>query len=461
MSFDQETVFSMLAATGDEHSNHLVRDTPRKGDSVLRAAALYGANGAGKTSLVRAIAVAQNLILDGTRAGHTIPVIPFKLGLDTDRPTKFEFTFQTSGISYNYGFRADETRIIEEWLFETPKSRELLLFQRTTSDQGNVDVEFGATLTGGISKNKRFLDFVAQGTRPNQLFLTEAHERNVSRVLPVTAWFDNVLVVVPAEASANALEPGLLMFRPNIDFILTLLRDAGTGIDHIDTVEEPFDFDRLMPQITSDNKTAILKEVASLGPTDALGVSGLNGRRFFLLRGGDGGPIRLAMDLHHRTADGRLVRFDIEDESEGTGRLINLLPALLMLKTQPEKVVVLDELDRRFHTLLSRAFVQSALDCDSEHRQSQLIFTTHDTNLLDLDLLRRDEIWFVEKDRGGASHLSSLAEYKVRTDLKIEKGYLNGRFGAIPFSGEPSQLGWALNDKPGEIGSGSELSSVA
>jgi AAA15 family ATPase/GTPase len=121
---------------------------------------------------------------------------------------------------------------------------------------------------------------------------------------------------------------------------------------------------------------------------------------------------------------------------------MHVLPAVLLMKSANEKVVVVDELDRRFHPLLTRMVVELALRCDSEHTHSQLIFTTHDTNLLDLELLRRDEIWFVEKDNAGASNLYSLADFKVRPDLRIEKGYLQGRFGALPFISSVKDLGW-------------------
>jgi AAA15 family ATPase/GTPase len=130
----------------------------------------------------------------------------------------------------------------------------------------------------------------------------------------------------------------------------------------------------------------------------------------------------------------------MEEESEGTQRLIHLVPSLFILKQDSEIVVFLDELDRRLHPLLSRYFVETAINCRA--KGNQLVFTTHDTNLLDLDLLRRDEIWFIEKDSQGASSCYSLAEFKIRPDLKIEKGYLNARFGAIPFLGDIQNLGW-------------------
>jgi AAA15 family ATPase/GTPase len=148
----------------------------------------------------------------------------------------------------------------------------------------------------------------------------------------------------------------------------------------------------------------------------------------------------------HRHEKGQLVDFSIEEESEGTQRLINLIPILFSLKNKSEKVILLDELDRRLHPLLSRQFLEFFLQGKAEEMRNQLIFTTHDTNLLDLDILRRDEIWFLEKNQQGASHLYSLAEFKIRPDLKIDKGYLNGRFGAIPFFGDIHSLGWSKAD---------------
>ncbi len=446
LSINQEQIFSLLATSDTQHKSHLVSDVPRKSDHVLRAAAIYGANGAGKSSLVKAIKFAQDFISTGTRAGQAIPVRPFKLTQETGRSSKFEFIFQTKGVTYNYGFRVDSARVLEEWLFATPKTQEVLLFQRTTSKSGKVEIEFGNRFTGNTVKNKQFLQFVAQGTRPNQLFLTEAVERNVPAVQPISQWFERVLVVIPAEVRARGLEVGLHKSELQADFVKECLQAAGTGIDHISIEEVKFDLESLAPNLSSEDKERLLLEIAQLKPSEIIDITASNGKQFTLRKGNDGEPVRLLMKIYHRAVDGQLVSLDMDELSEGTQRFIHLIPALRMLKLQSEKVVVLDELDRRFHTLLSRFFIQAALNCDKEHPYSQLIFTTHDTNLLDLELLRRDEIWFIEKDKAGASHLYSLAEFKVRPDLKIEKGYLNGRFGAIPFATDLTSLGWASQE---------------
>lgn len=149
----------------------------------------------------------------------------------------------------------------------------------------------------------------------------------------------------------------------------------------------------------------------------------------------------LTLTTHHRDHDGEIVHLDLGDESDGTLRLLHLVPALLDL-TSNDDVIVVDELDRSLHPHISWLYVDAFLHGVTEHgHRGQMILTTHDTNLLDLELLRRDEIWFVEKDRHAASHLTSLAEFRlVRKDLRIDTGYLAGRFGAIPFVGDVERL---------------------
>ena len=436
LSFDEEQVFSMVAAVGDQHPTHLVPDVPRKGASLLRAAALYGANGAGKSNLVQAIRFAKNLIVDGTRGAQAIAVRPFKLGKEAGRPSKFEFIIKTQGVLYNYGFRLDASRIQEEWLYATPNKQEVKYFERTTTPDGKANVTIGPSLSGRSSKQTQFLEFVAQGTRPNQLFLTETLERNVIKLEPVINWFQRSLLILSAEALPTSLEIDVHQDEALTELLQSVLRNTGTGIEEVSTREVIFDFDKLPQSISDEAETYIRTQLADTYAV-SLNLYGPQENRIMLKQGERDQIVQVLLQMKHRGKEGQLIGFNIEEESDGTQRLINLAPLLFMLKQNLEQVILLDELDRRLHPKLSHFFVQAALE--GKHT-SQLIFTTHDTNLLDLDLLRRDEIWFVEKDKGGASHLYSLAEFKTRPDLKIEKGYLNGRFGGIPFIGDIHRL---------------------
>jgi len=442
LSFRDEVTFSMVGVNSDQqHIDHLAEDAAGKGRSILPIGAIYGANAAGKSNLIEAISFAKNLVVQGTRSSETIPVSPFKLGDYSKQPSKFEFIFTHQGDQYSYGFKLNREQIFEEWLYEIPegKKREVMYFERVTSSKKETTVEYGSKLKGRSKKHQQFLDFIAQGTRPNQLFLTESLERNVTALQPIFDWFRKVLTIIPAEADYTGLEISILSDESFTDFLSEFLKFAGTGIHSIVTEKVELDFERhfpTMPKVVRDHLIQALNQAEK----NSMVIANLIGTRFLLFKDDESKLILIQLRTRHPSEDGKFIDFSIEEESEGTQRLINLIPTLFNLKQEEEKVIFLDELDRRLHPLLSRNFVQVAINC--RDKNNQLIFTTHDTNLLDLDLLRRDEIWFVEKSEQGVSNLYSLAAFKMRPDLKIEKGYLNGRFGAIPFFGNPQSLGW-------------------
>ena len=442
LSFRDEVTFSMVGVNSDQpHIDHLAENAAGKGRSLLPLAAIYGANAAGKSNLLKALSFVKNLVVEGTRSSQSIPISPFKLGNYGKQPSKFEFIFTHQGNQYSYGFKLNREQIIEEWLYGVAdgKKQEVMYFERITSSKKETKVEYGLKLKRS-KKRQLFLDFIAEGTRPNQLFLTEAIERNVTVLKPISDWFRKVLTIIPAEANCRDLEIGILSDESFTDFLSEFLKFAGTGIDSIVTEEVDLDFERHFPTMPKSLRDNIIQELNKAEQNSMAMIQNLGGTRFLIFKDEEGQIKLIQLRTRHRSEDGEFIDFSIEEESDGTQRLINLIPALFILKQEEEKVIFLDELDRRLHPLLSRHFVQTAISC--RQKSNQFIFTTHDTNLLDLDLLRRDEIWFVEKSDYGISKLYSLAEFKIRPDLKIEKGYLNGRFGAIPFLGNPQSLGW-------------------
>ncbi|MGO8671753.1 MAG: AAA family ATPase [Capsulimonadaceae bacterium] len=458
LSFNEEQIFSMVAATGDQrHPSHIVPGDIAGSGGVLRCAAIYGPNGAGKSNLIEAISFARDLIVSGTPSGRSLPVRSFKLAATVDvRLSKFEFVIRTQGLLFNYGFRLNTSRIVDEWLFETRGGRETPLFERSTSESGDVTVDFGPELTQRRKQQTQFLQFVARGTRPNQLFLTETDDRNVAQVKPVMDWFRNTLTIISADPNVPALETDVHFNKSLGELMTRYLFAAGTGIEYAETRQVPVDLSTLFPELPDDLGNRLRDKITTLPEMSGVHIQGPNGRRYHVARDQAGELVRIEMQLHHQAENGARIAFTVDEESDGTQRLIQLIPALHMMQSGGEHVILLDELDRRFHPHLSRMFVQLALSATTEGTLSQLVFTTHDTNLLDLDLLRRDEIWFVEKDKVGASHIYSLAEFKIRPDLKIEKGYLNGRFGAIPFITPISELGWADDPSAAENQSSDE-----
>jgi AAA15 family ATPase/GTPase len=448
LSFRDEVTFSMVAVSSDsQHSDHLAQNEAGEGRSVLPIAAIYGANAAGKSNLIKALSFAKNLVVKGTRANQSTSVPTFKLGNYDKQTSKFELIFTHQGSQYSYGFRLNKEQIVEEWLHGIPKGKkkEVMYFERvtSTSSKRETSVDFGTILKGrsptkGKDSTRHLnLKFIATGTRPNQLFLTEAIDRRIEILMPVFNWFKSVLMIIPAESDFRNLEIGVAVDSSFTDFLSKFLVFAGTGIEAISTDMVELDFDNHFPTMPKSFRDAVLEEITENSVTT---VGNSQGGRFLLSKDKNGQVNLIQLKTSHRHENGDLIDFSVDEESEGTQRLINLIPSLYILGKNPEKVVFIDELDRRLHPLLSRRFVESAISCRA--KGNQLIFTTHDTNLLDLDLLRRDEIWFVEKNKNGISDCYSLAEFKIRPDLKVEKGYLNGRFGSIPFFGDPKKLGW-------------------
>jgi uncharacterized protein len=432
LSFKDEATFSMAAGADPQHADHLSRSG---GTSVLSLAAIYGANGAGKSNLIKAIGFAKELIVGGTRGSKRIAITPFRLGGSEQRPSKFEFIFTYQGSQYSYGFKLDREQIFEEWLHVTPegKKKEVMYFERITSPAKETTIDYGPSLKKRSTKRRQFLDFVAEGTRPNQLFLTEAIDRNVEELAPVMEWFSSVLIVHPSELRYGDLDLDILHDKSFNEFMSEFFQHSGTGVESIVMQEVELDLNSLPDEIASALEDGF----------DSMIQSHLLSKNFFSKDIEDQSKV-IHLKTRHRTESGHIVDLGMDEESDGTQRLINLAPILFILKQESEIVLLIDELDRQLHPLLSRHFLETAIRC--KNPQNQLIVTTHDTNLLDLDLFRRDEIWFVEKTRQGSSSLYSLAEFKVRPDLKIEKGYLNGRFGAIPFFGDPERLGWVQLD---------------
>ncbi len=432
-SFGDEALLNLIPAKKTrEHKDHILSDDQGRSVQAVPAAAIYGANASGKSNLVAAMAFARELIVDGTKGEQAISVSPFRLDATRrSQPSRFEFVVKHDGVLYTYGFLVSAKRVEEEWLFAVYNRQEVRLFERVTRDS-SAEIEFGPQ-AAETKEDRQVLDLVARTTRPNQLFLTEANERNVEKLKPLMRWFRDLLCIVTPEPRYQYLELRAHTDEEFIDDVGAFLHRADTGIEQVATAREKFDPETMFPDMPADIRQAFMSDLNS-GDKRALFIQ--DGRQFFTVardkKLGDE-PVLISLKMQHRTSDGGTIDFDPEDESDGTLRLMHLVPILLDLRSS-EKVYVVDELDRSLHPLLCRQFVQAFIEESIKGElRGQLVLTTHETELLNQQLLRRDEIWFIEKGQAGQSSLRSLAEYRVRNDLRIDRGYLNGRFGAIPF----------------------------
>jgi energy-coupling factor transporter ATP-binding protein EcfA2 len=436
-SFDGEQTFSLVASNGlsGEHETHTT-DIPESDSRVLRAAVLYGANGAGKSNLFKALKLLKTIAIGTRKKKAGMRRDAFRFGDGTVRPTMLDVQFIIHARLYRYGVTVDDSQVLEEWLARVSQGTEQLIFERKTGPDGEVKVELGELALGAVDGDVNKIKALASiGGPRNQSFLATAFAtlELVDRPREFFApyfWFRTVLQLVSPSQSARKLSGVLAHSSEMQDFAGAFLRTSGTGIDHLSATHALMsqeEFIRCLPP----NRVPTLEDVAEKGFWE----QSLPGGDVLRMEYGAGLPRywRIRLQATHKTAAGEDVPLDISDESDGTRRLLQLLPALAFLREDPP-VYVIDEIDRSLHPILVRSFLEYFLNsCKGERRQ--LIMTTHESSLLDQDLLRRDEIWFAEKNDSGATSLYSLLDFKVRKDLEIRKHYLQGRFGAIPFVG--------------------------
>ncbi len=406
-SFSESQTLSMVASAGKEHEDtHLFASGISVAPRLLRSTVIYGPNAGGKTNLVRALQFMQSMVIQSAtlvQEGQTLNVQPFLFDLDgRSQPTTFEVNLIEDGpVRYQYGFSLTAERIVAEWLYAAPKGRNKLMFQREYDpDTGKYTWEWGASFLGRK-------DAWRDKTRANGLFLSTAVLLNNEQLRPVFNWFQNRLAIIPADVMIGlehtlglcATDSGkaeLLSFFKNADISITDVALEKQAVKRM-----TFGFDPVtgpLPPSTTDEEITKIQ-------------------------------------FKHRSRDGKSeIELGMDDESSGTQKLFALAgPWLDVMRKR--RVLVVDELDRSLHPLICRHLIERFNHDKTNPLNAQLIATTHDTNLLDRHLLRRDQVWFIEKDQQEASRLYSLDEFSPRKEESLERGYLQGRYGALPIVG--------------------------
>lgn len=428
MSFRQPVSFSMIATKERQHSERIPK-IAKYNIRVLPIAAIYGGNASGKTNLFKALSFAKSLVLSGTSPGSLISVEPFRLDAESmESPTRFAFQILAKGMIFEFSFSVTRKAVVEEKLVRITPSSEKTLYHRRDG-QPNFDAS--------LSRNE-FLKFAFQGTRDNQLFLTNSVSQKVDEFRDVYDWFDDSLeLVAPDERFASF---GLFLNEEDPLYLKMneMLRQLDTGISRMGSEAIPIESIGLPPKLQAQLQTDVNEDTAMAvmhgGPM----------KEYLVFTRDDGHLVAKKLFTYHAGPNRPEVRFELHHESDGSERLINLLPALLDLsREKSRKVYVIDEIDRSLHTLLTKQLLEMYLSgCSSESR-AQLLMTTHDVLLMGQDLFRRDEMWVTERDGIGITSLYPFSDFKdVRYDKDIRKSYLQGRLGGIP----RILLGGALSD---------------
>ncbi len=400
-SIKGEQSLSLVAATADKEmaETHLTPTGLKALPKVVRSAVLYGPNASGKSTLLFALNYLRAMVAESAtvvQPGQTYSVQPFRLDSATARePTEFEASFLIEGIRHQYSFAMTADRIVSEQLMVWRTAKPTQWFSRHLDDDGErYTYEFSAYLTGPRK-------LWQESTRPNALFLSTAAQLNSELLGPVARWLVQSMVYLPADGAIDISHTTALLGSP----------EGRTAIkDFLGTAD------------------------ISIAEVSAVPRKGFQAK-FLLQPGGVAQAQQEEREMmfpifEHRTENGS-AKFELHEESEGTQRLFCLAaPVLDVLKHG--RVLVVDELDRSLHTLLVRRLVGMFHDPVLNRRGAQLVFSTHDTSLLDDTLFRRDQVWFAEKDETQATRIFPLSDFSPRKHEAWERGYLMGRYGAVP-----------------------------
>jgi uncharacterized protein len=430
-SFDKEATISAIASkrVQNEHEQHLVA-IPGTDEKALPVLVLYGANGAGKSNLIGALEYLRGLALNVPMPEGRTGRVPF-FRQETEA-TCLDLTFLAEGRTFRYGVELTSSAIVSEWLLRIEGSRENAIYERSTRES-EVTVAVGK----GLDANEKFRNLALVGCRPHQTFLSTLLLTLGASAIPealqsAVRWLQTLTLVGPDSGMANLSE--LLEKNAMLrEFASGMLRGLSTGVDQLVAVRRALTPDEVAAVFSPEHLAA-----AARHPGETYSAALPDGTQVQIESVEPWRAFHYSLRPAHRKADGSTVQLSLREESDGTRRLLDLAPTLFELRTRAS-VFVVDELDRSLHPNLLYAFLDSYLKEPNSHA-SQLIVTTHESHLLDTELLRRDEIWFADKDNGGATSLYSLSDFQVRKDLSIRKHYLQGRFGAIPFLGDPRQL---------------------
>jgi len=401
-SLRDEQVLSLVASKDKTlQDTHTQATGISAAPTLVRSAVVYGANASGKSNLIKALQYMRGVVTESATAiqpGQAFAVQPFRLDVDSaSQPSEFEVTFLLDGVRYQYGFAMTAQRIVGEHLLVYKAFKPQRWFTRHFDTATGKDVyDFGSGLKGP----KHLWE---GATRPNSLFLSMAVQLNSEALRPVFDWFVNRLVIFNEQAQLS-LQVSIRMLKQDDGRkeICNFLSAADISIADIDVETRKVPGQALHFDLVA-GKTEVRSEEME----------------------------EHKLRFHHVTERGKAV-FELMDESNGTRNLLFLAgPVLGILRKG--LTLVIDELDTSLHTLLVRELVRLFHRPEINNGGAQLVFTTHDTSLLDApDLFRRDQVWFVEKDRDQTSALVSLSEFNPRKNEALERGYLMGRYGGVP-----------------------------
>ena len=396
MSIKDEITFSMIAGTGDENIENIINDK-NTSEGYLKTAAIYGANASGKTNFIRALTAAILTVRKSNLRNINEPLIemkPFKFDSKTiNEPCEFKFIFIKNNIKYIYGFSADINKIYTEYLYQYLSAKPSLIFERKNTNEYKFTQSEQGKLEELSTKNTE-----------KKLFLSTATAWNYEKTKDAYIWFSE-----------------------DIDTYNDYFNVGGYAFDKFEKDEEG-SLKRFTINLLKQADILIKDynfEVKDINPNNMIAFNNIKVQK----------EVRISTFHEIEDENGNKENYELElqEESLGTQSLFFFSP-ILKDAFEKGKVIIVDEIDKSLHPLLVEFIINLFHNSEINKNNAQLIFNTHDTNLLSLDNFRRDQIWFTEKDpKRGTTDLYPLDDFSVRKTENVQKGYLNGRYGAIPF----------------------------
>lgn len=416
---------------------HVHSDAP--GVPVLRTAVIYGANGAGKSCLVRSIGRLQTMVIHGS--------LPPVASRDTNKyagakePVTLEIEFKTGRGQYSYGVSYRGNICVEEWLYSTKRTPKCIFERKRDNVTGKTKITLLPTKKED-AKNKMLVSLLEENIlKSNELLLSKYDVVKEAQMKDAYMWIVSQLHVIYPESHSTSIFDNRYTnptFKQQSEKLIAAL---DLGIDELMLKDEDLEAFKLSISEWPELVQGVEKIVRRLSKAQDDSMEAMVEASAFTIsirREGDKYYVRRVKSVHRVCANS--YDFELKEESDGTQRIFDFLPVMQEVKGMTSTYII-DELDRSLHPSLVRALVKRVVT--DKKMKGQLIFTTHDAGLLDGEIFRNDEIWFAEKDRETQNtHLYTLDEFKPRTDLNLEKGYLNGRFGAIPFLAKLNELDW-------------------
>lgn len=393
---------------------------------VLKRGAFFGPNASGKTSFIDSLSYAKDYITKGPQNTTVTKVNQFKGDIsELNGVTSFQFLIYVNKQIYNYGFSLDRSHVHEEWLAILNASGKFdLLFDRKTNQKLLTKIKVFDAYDKPDTIERGLADLLTKSIKEkqaDQLFLYKLYENASTHADVVLSWFKKLQIIYP-DTKLQALPIKIQKDEQFRDFLSERLHSLDTGVDRVSATENILDLSDFEEKYGIPNE--VIHEIEEIQN----GMISLNGK-FYIFKEGKKRKITLIQLKFEHSLNRKKVNFDIDDESDGTQRLLDLLPILFRLDNNSHNIYIVDELDRSLHTKLTKYLVNSIVDISYN---AQFLFTTHDVNLLNLKNFRQEEIWFIEKNKNGETRLKPFSDFDITNEKNILKDYLAGRFGAIP-----------------------------